>query len=280
MKNMKTNRSTYQTAVCAAVLMLTMALKASANQAATAAKPEKTYTGTVKAVDPKEHTLDVKGFTLSKKFNLGDNCAYVLWNKPAGAISDLRPGEKVTVAYQDAHGVLVADRVEQQPMQNEGMVKAIDPTAHLLTLRNHGIDKTFLIAKDCDVELRDGKSGPLTDIQIGNHVTVTYETPTSDKPTARQIAQTSIEFTGSLTAVDLTEQTVKAKAPFGSKTFRVADNCAVVINGKTDGKLSGLKLGDKLEFSYDDVNGVNIVNRIGAAPPQKIETTSVQPMVP
>jgi hypothetical protein len=127
--------------------------------------------------------------------------------------------------------------------------------------------------------LRGGKSGTLADIAVGNHVTVTYETP-NDKLTARQIAQTSALFTGSLTAIDLTEQTVKAKAMFGSKKFHLADSCAVVINGRPEGKLSDLKLGDKFAFSYDDVNGVNIVNRIGTAPPQEMETTSVQPMMP
>jgi Cu/Ag efflux protein CusF len=276
---MKTTRATFWMAVGASALTLATAFKAPADETATAAKPDKTYTGTVNAVDPNERTLDVKGIMLSKKFNLGDNCVYALWNKPAGAMGDLRPGEKVTIAYQNVDGVFVADRVEQQPMRYEGMVQAIDPTTHSLTLRRHGLDKTFEIANDCTVALRDEKPGQLTDIQIGNHVTVAYETP-NDKLTARQIAQTSIEFTGTLTAVDLTEQTVKAKAPFSSKIFHLANNCTVVINGRPDGKLSDLKLGDKFAFSYDDVNGVNIVNRIGTAPLAEMETTSVQPMVP
>jgi Cu/Ag efflux protein CusF len=266
-------------AVCASVLALTTALKVSADQTAAAVKPDKTYTGTVNAVDPTERTLDVKGFMLNKKFNLGDNCAYVLWNKPTGAIGDLRPGEKVTVAYRDAHGVLVADNVKQVPMTREGMVKSIDPAAHIMTLRVRSLDKKIRLPDDCAVVLRGGTSGALADIAAGNHVTVTYETP-DNKLTARQIAQTSQLFTGTLTAVDLNNQTVKAKAVFSSKKFHLADNCAVVINGRPDGKLSELKLGDKLAFSYDDLNGVNIVNRIGAAPPPETETTLVQPMPP
>ena len=274
---MNANRLCTWTAVCASVFTLTAALKVSADQTATAAKPEKTYTGMANAINPNERTLDVKGFMLSKKFNLGDNCAYALWNKPAGAIGDLRPGEKVTVAYQDAHGVLVADSVKQVPMMHEGMVKSIDPAAHIMTLQVRSMDTDIQLPGDCAVVLRGGKSGTLADIAVGNHVTVTYETP-DNKLTARQIAQTSELFTGSLTAIDLTGQTVKAKAMFGSKKFHLADNCVVVINGKPDGKLSDLKLGDKLAFSYDDVNGVNIVNRIGTEPPQETETTSIQPV--
>lgn len=216
---------------------------------------------------------------LSKKFNLGDNCAYALWNKPAGAITDLRPGEKVIVTYQDAYGVLVADSVKQSPMICQGMVRSIDPAMHSMTLRTGSLERKIQIPDDCAVALHGGKSGTLADIAVGSRVTVTYEKP-NDKMTARQIAQASELFNGSLTAVDLTERTVEAKAPFGTKTFHLADNCAVVVNSKPDGKLSDLKLGEQLMFNYDDVNGVNVVNRIGAAPPQEMKTTSIQPMMP
>jgi Cu/Ag efflux protein CusF len=245
------------------------------------AKPDRSYTGTVTSVDPKERTLDVKGTLLliNRKFALGDNCAYVSPGHPAGAIGDLRPGEKVTVNYQDASGVRVADRVEQKPMCYSGTVTSIDPATHTMTLHLRMMDKTFQLPDDCNIVLRDNKSGALADVQAGNHVTVTYETP-NDQPTARQIAQTSALFTGELTAVDATDRTVKAKTLFGTMTFHLADNCTIVTNGKVGGQLSDLKLGDKLAFSFNDLDGVNIADRIGTAPPQEMETTSVQQMTP
>jgi len=276
---MKTTKVKDWTAVCAAVLTATAVFRASADQSATAARPEKGYTGTVSLVDPTEHVLRVKGWLmLNKTFNFGDNCAFTQLDKHPGTMNDLRPGEKVKVSYEDSHGVLIADRVEQQPMRYEGMVRAIDPATRTLTLHFRGMDKTFQIANDCNVVLRD-KSGTLADIQPGNHVTVTYETP-DGKLTARQIAQTSIEFTGTLTAIDLGEKTLKAKADFGSKKFNVADNCAIVINGKTDGQLSDLKPDEKLVFSYDEINGVNVVNRIGTAEarPNSVAATTPMPM--
>jgi Cu/Ag efflux protein CusF len=93
---------------------------------------------------------------------------------------------------------------------------------------------------------------------------VTYETP-NEKPTVEQIAQTSIEFTGSLTAIDLGAKTLKAKSLFGEKAFNVGDDCVIMLNGKPDGQLSDLKPDDKLVFSYNEVNGVNVVNRIAPA---------------
>jgi Cu/Ag efflux protein CusF len=264
---MKMTRSINWMAACAVVLTATAAYRASADQPATDAKPEKSYTGTVVSVDPQERTLNVNGFMLSKEFNLGSACAYTLLDNNPGTVSDLRPGEKIKVTYQNADGVLVADRVEQIPMRDEGMVQAVNPTAHTLTLSLHGMEKTFVIANDCAVGLRNDISGTLADIKIGNHVTVTYEKP-DGKLTARQITQTSIEFTGTLTAIDLEEKTLKAKAVFNSQKFNVADNCAIVINGKTDGRLSDLKPNDKLVLSYDEINGVNVVNRIALAEAQ------------
>lgn len=275
--NMKTTKAINWTTVCAAVLATTAGFRAAADQPATAAAPESHFTGTVISVEPQGRVLDAKGFFFSKKFNLGANCAYVMLDNKSGTIADLRPGEKVTVSYQNAQGVLIADRVEQQPMRDEGMVQAVDPVAHTLTLHAPGWNKTFQIPNDCNVVLRGGKAGSVADIQAGDHVTITYETP-DNKLSAREIAQTSIEFTGRLTAIDLQERTLKAKALLETKRFNVANDCAIVINGKPDGQLSDLKPDDNLVFSYDEINGVNVVNRI--APVTEAKSGSVASSAP
>ena len=273
---MKTNTLRIWTVVCASALTMTAALKSLADDTAAAVRPHKSYTGTVVSVDTKEHTLGLKGTFLSKTFNLGDNCAYTLVDKPTGEIGDLRPGQRVMVVYQESHGVLVADRVNQQPLQYEGTVKAYDPIQRTMTLHGRGLDKTFQIAAGCKVMLRDYKSGALTDIQTGNYVTVTYEAP-GDKATAWKIAQTSETFSGSLTAIDLDTKTVKAKALFYTKKFTLGDNCAIMANGKINGQLSDLKPNDKLVFNYDEINGVNVANRIApAGTAQQSETTAAQ----
>lgn len=242
------------------------------------AKPDKTYSGIVTAINPTERVLEVKGLLLTKKFNLGSSCTYALLNEPDATLNDLHPGQKVIVGYQNPSGVFVADRVQQEPMSYVGTVKTIDPATRTMTVHVSLGDRTFQIADDCKVMLRNNRSGTFADVQPGNHVTVIYETPNS-KLTARQIAQTSVSFTGELTAIDLSDRTAKAKSLFGTKRFHIATGCAVVLNGKTGAQLNDLKLGDNLAFSYDEVNGVNIVNRIGTTEKQQ-ETTVAQPMEP
>ena len=269
---MKTKALRTWTTVYVAVLAMAGTLPAPAEDTATNAIPHKSYTDTVVSVDAKEHTLVLEGFFSRKTFNLGDNCTCTFEDKGAGTIGDLHPGQRVEVNYQEMHDVLVADRVTQEPMCYEGTVKAYDPVQRTITLHVHSRDKTFLIAADCKVLLRGEKSGSLADIQTGNYVTVTYETP-NDKPTARKINQTSETYTGSLTAIDLDTKTVRAKSLYDTRKFILGDNCAIVIAGKINGRLADLKPNDKLVFSYDEINGVNVANRIAlVGTPQATET--------
>lgn len=275
---MKTKATNFCLAACTLALATATTFPALADQATASAPNEKNYTGLVTSIDSQEHALAVKGWLFSKKsFNLGDTCAYQLLDKNPATATDLRVGQKVTVTYQDAHGVLIADRVTQDPMRYEGMVKSMDADKHTLTLQRSGTDKTLHIADNCQIMLRNDKTGSLSDIKTGDHVTVTYEKP-GDTLTAREIAQTSITFTGKLTALDLNARTAKAETTFESKKFNVADNCAVVINGQTNGHLADLRLNEKLTFSYDEINGINIVNRIAPADEAAKPATANGPM--
>jgi hypothetical protein len=165
--------------------------------AATAALPEKSYTGVVVSADSKERLVTVKRGPFSKKdFNLGDNCAYsflysmLINNDGDGGVNNLRPGEKVTVSYQNAHGVLVADHIEQQPMRFAGVIKRIAPDKHTLILRRCVVFMQLDIATDCVTLLSNEKAGSLADIHPGDHVIIMYETPDC-RPTAWEITKTS-----------------------------------------------------------------------------------------
>jgi Cu/Ag efflux protein CusF len=279
---MKTLKATTWVAVCASVLTTTAAFRASADESATilaqndrspaAARNDKSYTGIITAVDSREQVVYVKNWAMfTRKFNLGANCFYAQAGKDNAPASDLRSGEKVTVSYQSSHGILIADRVQQMPMRFTGTVIAIDNDKHVLTLHQPRLDKQLTIPADSRIALRDGKTGHWSDVKIGSYVTATYEMP-ANEPTVRQVAQTTIPFTGTLTAVDTSEKTLKAKTAFSTKNFQIADNCVIVVNGRTDGQLADLKLNDKLLFNYDEVDGVNVVTRIG---PSEMPANSV-----
>ncbi len=262
---MKTYALSKWTAVCLSALTVSVAASARADQPAATVKQDKTYCGTVAAVDANDHVLKVDGPFWHKDFNLGANCAYMFLDTGAGAISGLHSGQKVVVRYRTIDGVRVADLVDQQPMVFEGRVTEIDAKNHTMTVRHEGLGKTFQIAAGCPIDLSNDRTGTLADVQPGNRVTVTYETP-KDANIARRIAQTSQVFRGELTAIDLIDRTAKAKAMLGGKDFILAADCAVVLNGKPQAQLRDVTLGQRLEFDYTDADGINIVNRIASTP--------------
>src|SRR5580692_8672827 len=102
---MKTTTKKYGTIVYAALLTAAVAGRAVADGAVPAGSSDKNFTGTVTAVDLTEHTIEMKGLLFNKRFNLGDTCQYKMLNQSAGTAGDLRPGEKITIAYQNSGGV-------------------------------------------------------------------------------------------------------------------------------------------------------------------------------
>jgi len=116
--------------------------------------------------------------------------------------------------------------------------------------------------------------GTLDDVKLGSQVTVIYEIP-NNQFVARQIEARSAMYVATLNAVDLPNRTIKAgKSLLGDKKFHLTDNCTIVINGKTDGKLSDLRVGQNYELDYEVVGGVNVVTRIAAVDmPAKTEVS-------
>ncbi|MGA2801680.1 MAG: hypothetical protein ABSE97_04835 [Verrucomicrobiota bacterium] len=277
-------------AVCVSILAMTAALKSSADQTATAPQPGETYTGIITAINPQGRVLDVK----NKKFNLSDTCTYTIVGKDTGSVGDLHPGQQVTVSYhitsvlpadraqqepETAAGgqkimvnnyyytndVFVADSVQQELMTRNGTVRTNDLTHHTLMLRFLVLNKTFKIADDCQIILSDGKNGAITDIQSGNYVTVTYETPGGDEAVAHKIAQTdAMLINGRVIEINQTNRTITTATVlnYHPKKFHLADNCTIAVNGKTNAPLSDIKIFDKLVFTYNNIKGVNIVNYI------------------
>ena len=46
------------------------------------------------------------------------------------------------------------------------------------------------------------------------------------------------------------------------KQFDIADHCRIILNGEKVGKLKELALGQEYRFTYEPVNGVNVLERV------------------
>ena len=75
--------------------------------------------------------------------------------------------------------------------------------------------------------------------------------------------------------MDLSARTVKVKSLLQTKRFNLADGCTIVHEGKLSGEMRDLKLGDRITPSYEDVNGVDVANRIAETGPSTETPTAL-----
>jgi hypothetical protein len=261
------------------VLVSAFAVGAYAEPQMGARKNEQNWGGTLTAVNAQDNTVTGQHWWSTETFHAGKNCAIVAVDKKEAALSDLRPGEKVKIRYQDVEGVRVADRIVERALHDGGTVQAVDAKAGTVTMQEPPLYKPFRapetlrIADDCKVVLANGDEGTLADVRPGDRVTVIYELP-GDSRVAYRIRDRSSSLVATLDAVDLSARTVKIKQKTGEETFQLADKCRIIASNQQREPLKDLALGQQYRFTYRDVNGVNVLDQITPAQETKPAETA------
>ncbi len=240
---------------------------------------EHTWTCTLSAVNAADKTVAGKHWLTIRTFHLGENCVIAGLNDKNAELSDLHSGEKVRIRYQGSEGVWVADRITVKPLRYAGRVRSVDGKAGTVTMEQTPLRqpfeaaKTFRLAESCKVALADGGHGALADLQPGDRLDIIYELP-GGAPVAYQIRDQSSTFTGTLDAIDLSDRSVKAKATLGKREFSLADKCQIRLPDRPRGSMNDLTVGQRYRFTYQVINGVNIVERIVPAQETKSAETA------
>jgi hypothetical protein len=253
------------------LLIAALPASAAASQQTNQRTHENAWTGTVTAVNTKNQTLSGGHWWYTRTFNVGEHCTISTLDKKQAALSDLRPGDEVRIRYQEAGGVLVADRVAEKPLHYTGTVHAVNEKTCLITMTEPALYKpfrspqTFRVASDCKILLPNGKSGQLADLKPGDRIRVIYELP-GGSPVAYRIRDKSLTFVGTVDAVNLSHRTIEAKGTAGQEKFRVAEDCHIMVNGKRNEELKDVALDHPYQFTYEQVDGINVVERITPVP--------------
>jgi Cu/Ag efflux protein CusF len=221
----------------------------------------RTYAGNVKSVDDKERTIIVEAFWSTKTFAAGDHCKVQLEDKPNAVLKDLRAGYRVEVQFVSKDGVKIASHISQRDSTYTGHVSTVDAAKRTFVVKSGLGSKTFVAADDCKIIIRDEKSTGLADLKTGHKVTVHYASIRPEN-VAHKVEQGSLTFSGTVEAIDATTGTLKAKKAMTNRRFRIGDDCPIIVDGRAGGKLSDLRIGDKLSFDYEDVDGVLVASRI------------------
>jgi Cu/Ag efflux protein CusF len=82
---------------------------------ATTPKPDKPkrhqFTGVIESIDAKAGTVIAKKDTESKTFKVSDKTKYSTTDKKDAALADIKVGDKVTIAYTEEGGALIAHKI-------------------------------------------------------------------------------------------------------------------------------------------------------------------------
>src|SRR5262249_45237762 len=91
-----------------------------------------------------------------------------------------------------------------------------------------------------------------------------------DAKIAQRIEQFGSTFTGTIEAIDADARTLRAQHLLSEKKFNLAKDCAIMLGGKPGGKLSDLRIGEKLSVVYEEVDGVLVATCVTreASPPK------------
>ncbi len=257
------------------LLALAVALPVGGSAYAQSTEPsqENTWTGKLTAVNAQDNRVKGEHWRLAgtRTFNLGRNCAISTIDKKEASLSDLRPGERVWIRYRDVEGVLVTDRIVEQGQHFRGTVGSIDSKDRTVTMTEAPLyepfrsPKSLRLADDCKILLWNGKEGTLPDMHPGDRITAMYESREGGLY-AYRIMDRSTTFDGSVEAIDLSARSLKAKNGSGDKDFDLADHCRILLGGDKTGHLKDLQVGQHYRFTYESVDGVNILDRIVPVP--------------
>jgi Cu/Ag efflux protein CusF len=195
-------------------------------------------------------------------FSLSDTCTVTLEDKPVATLADLRPGQQIQIHYENSHGVRIAHEILQQDLVYHGHIESIDVASKTVGIKHGMATRKFTLPEHLAVVVKDNKAGAMGDLKIGQTVDVIYESKNSGY-LARRIEQKNPTFVGTIRSMDAATRTVKAKNFFEEKHFRLADGCRIVTTDNPNAGLRDLRIGDRVEFVYEDKGGVLIANRIG-----------------
>jgi Cu/Ag efflux protein CusF len=164
------------------------------------------------------------------------NDAFVLIDGKPGKLAGIPKGTGLDLGLSaDQKAIL---RIEARGSRIGGVVQATDAEKSTVTVAVAAEgDRTLTVAKDTTLEI-DGKPAKLTELPRGAHITLVLAVD----QTARNLRAEGSPVSGVVRAVDFDKKTITVEDKEGEKTFPVAQDAHVEVDGKP-ATLAGLPRG-------------------------------------
>src|SRR5262249_1640890 len=136
---------------------------------------DRVFTGTVKELKADTHQLTVAHGIASRHFEIAGDCRVVLKDDKTGRLEDLKPGHLVRVIYEEPGKAPVTHQIEQRSASDTGTLTAIDGSARTLKAQRGLSERKFSLADNSKIVINGKLGGSLTDLRLGEKVTLNYD---------------------------------------------------------------------------------------------------------
>ncbi|HEX3149909.1 MAG TPA: hypothetical protein VHR66_17665 [Gemmataceae bacterium] len=224
--------------------------------------------GTVKAIDAAKGTLTIsiatKGGATNDETYALDKETKITVDGKEGKLADVKAGLHAGVMLTADKSKAVAVKVEGPTFNGE--LKSVDASKHTVVVsvvthdptdkkKTSTEDKTFKVADDASVAIKGKKPATLADLKAGTTVAVHVSADGERAIAIYTIVKQGPSFAGELKEVSADKKSVKvavtvlavkgdkSSGKIEEKTFNLADDVSVAVEGKKPAKVEDLKVG-------------------------------------
>lgn len=218
-----------------------------------------TYKGTIENIG-RSGSISVLTSGKTVTYKVEDNCE-ILYQGEELALEDLNVGDNVRIYVEDL-GVTKINVLKRQEVENEKMdvefLKSVrKPDGYKVTVVEKGKEKEVLVSTDVEV-IRNGKSVDMSDLRIGDKLTVKME---GNEAIEIEATATTESFIGTVESIILAQNPQLVVLSKGEKkTVSVTNNTELYdASQRVDTVLREIQLGSKVEVLTESKEAISVV---------------------
>jgi Cu/Ag efflux protein CusF len=134
-----------------------------------------TFTGYIDVINPASKFLVVKSGLQSPHFKLAKDCSVIAEGGKDGSLDDLKPGQTVSVNYEEQNGNKVARSVERDGVIFSGTLEIIDKDHRIVRAHAATGTRRFNLADGCIVVANGKVDTGISQLNLGDEVNLCYD---------------------------------------------------------------------------------------------------------
>lgn len=193
-----------------------------------------------------------------KEYELVEDCQ-IFYDAKTAAFSDLLVGDNVTVSFKDGKICKLQIGKRADSVSSVEFVKVVyEPEIGIVVENSSGVQRTYLLADSASIK-KNGKSAELTDLLLGDNLTLTLS---SNKVTALSASSNKGSTSGTIEEILISANpSITVNNGKTSSTFALSNSTEITIDGQT-GTIYDLKLGYTVDITLESDTVATITTKV------------------